>query len=343
MNISVIGYGYWGSKHVRVLSAMPDVNVAVVDGNRDRLTQASDAFSNVTTFESVGDALEFSDAVVIATPPLTHATLAQQALEAGVHVMVEKPMAHSSETAATLVDTAERNGLVLMVGHTFEYNAAVWRLREAIVSGELGDVFYIDSSRLNLGLYQSDVNVLWDLAPHDVSIANYLLGSSPTAVSAWGTAHASGDLTDVAHMRLDYTDLNVTAYIHVSWLDPTKVRRVTVAGSAKMAVYDDLAGDERLRIYDKGVELPARAMHNVPMTYRHGDMVSPHVDFQEPLAVEDRHFVDCVRGLVPCRTPGRSGYEVVTIIEAANRSLELGRPVSLADRALPLGEVPAVI
>jgi len=331
VNISVIGYGYWGSKHVRVLSAMPDVNVAVVDGNRDRLTQASEAFSNVTTFESVGDALEFSDAVVIATPPLTHATLAQQALEAGVHVMVEKPMAHSSETAATLVDTAERNGLVLMVGHTFEYNAAVWRLREAIVSGELGDVFYIDSSRLNLGLYQSDVNVLWDLAPHDVSIANYLLGSSPTAVSAWGTAHASGDLTDVAHMRLDYTDLNVTAYIHVSWLDPTKVRRVTVAGSAKMAVYDDLAGDERLRIYDKGYDRPPEFTDfSEYLTIRQGDIHIPHLVMNEPLAVEIRHFLDCIRTGATPRTDGESALRVVRVLEAADLSLKRdGGPIEI--------------
>ncbi|MQA00218.1 MAG: gfo/Idh/MocA family oxidoreductase [Dehalococcoidia bacterium] len=343
MRIGVVGFGYWGSKHARVMGGLPDVNVAIVDSDEDRRLSAAMTFPAATTFSNLDEALHCVDAVVIATPPRSHAPLIKQALLAGVHVLVEKPMATSTAEAAELVDLAERCGVVLMVGHTFEYNGAVWRLREMIDRGDLGRIFYIDSSRLSLGLYQSDVNVLWDLAPHDVSIANYLLGTTPTQVSAWGTAHASRDMVDVAHMRLDYESIGVTAYIHVSWLDPAKVRRITVAGSARMAVYDDTSADERIRVYDKGVEAEAGDQQHFPMTYRHGDIVSPYLSMEEPLLVEDRHFLACVRDGDLCNTPARSGYEVVRVIDAANLALETGGPVPLLDEAaatppaLPVG------
>lgn len=342
-NVAVVGYGYWGSKHVRVLSSIPGVRLTVVDASPERLHSARNEFPSVDTCESLDEALGRVDAVVLATPARTHAALGKRVLEAGIDVLIEKPLATTAAEARELIAAAERASAVLMVGHTFEYNAAVARLRDFIDSGSLGDIYYLDSARLNLGLYQPDVNVLWDLAPHDVSIANYLLRAEPYEVSAWGRAHAGRDLVDVAYLQLQYRAPDVSAYIHVSWLDPSKVRRVTVAGSAKMAVYDDMASDERIRIHDKGIgQAPEGVAPGYPMTYRYGDILSPHVAFDEPLAVEDRHFVDCVRRLAECRTPGATGLSVVRVLEAADRSILEGRAVRLdgsvtSNAALPAG------
>jgi predicted dehydrogenase len=222
-----------------------------------------------------------------------------------------------------------------MVGHTFEHNAAVWKLRELVQNGQLGRIHYIDSARLNLGLYQSDVNVIWDLAPHDVSIFNYILGSRPTTVQAWGSRHGHQFLEDVAYLRLDYTNPDVTANIHVSWLDPCKVRRVTVVGSSKMAVYNDLASEERIRIFDKGLDLPSDGLglEQIPMSYRYGEIRSPYVSFEEPLTVQDREFVMCVsEGRMPT-TDGENGMAVVAALECADISLTEGRPVHLEEIA----------
>lgn len=327
--VAVVGYGYWGSKHVRVLSAIPGVEVTVVDARPERRAAAHADFPMAQIRESLDDALPNVDGVVIATPARSHTPLGLRALEAGVDVLIEKPLATSTDDALALIAAAERSGSVLMVGHTFEYNPAVWRLRSLIEDGTLGDIYYLDSARLNLGLYQPDVNVLWDLAPHDVSIANYLLRAEPSEVSAWGHAHAGRELVDVAYVQVQYRNPDVSAYIHVSWLDPSKVRRVTVAGSSKMAVYDDMAADERIRVHDKGLNCPEGIAPGFPLTYRSGDIVSPYVPFDEPLAVEDRHFVECIRDLAECRTPGRSGLAVVRVLEAADRSLVEGRTISL--------------
>ncbi len=332
-SVAVVGYGYWGSKHVRVLSAIPGTEVTVVDSRPERLAAARADFPMARLCDSLDEALGDVEAVVIATPVRTHAPLGLRALEAGAHVLIEKPLAATSRDALALIAAAARARRVLMVGHTFEYNAAVRRLRDLIDDGVLGDVYYIDSARLNLGLYQPDVSVLWDLAPHDVSIANYLLRSTPSEVSAWGRAHA-GSFIDVAYVRLQYRNPDVSAYVHISWLDPSKVRRVTVAGSSKMAIYDDMAVDERLRIHDKGVGAgPGGVAPGFPLVYRYGDILSPYVAFEEPLMVEDRHFVDCVRGFAECATPGESGLDVVRVLEAADRSIIEGRGVSM--------EVPA--
>ena len=222
-----------------------------------------------------------------------------------------------------------------MAGHTFEYNTAVWKLRDIVDSGELGEVCYIDTARLNLGLYQLDVNVIWDLAPHDISIVNFLLGRSPDRVSAWGNSHASGRTEDVAHLQLRYLDANITAYMHVSWLDPCKVRRVTVVGTEKMVVYNDLSSNERIRIYDSGVEPSSvsDSMHALPMNYRWGDIVSPFVSFEEPLAVQDAHLIDCVRTGARPRTDGESGLAVVRVLEAADTALHSGHEIALDDHS----------
>jgi predicted dehydrogenase len=327
----VIGYGYWGSKHVRVLSSMPDVVVSAVDHDDARLAQVRRDFPSVPVDSNVREAVRSVDAVIVATPPRTHAAVAKAVLEAGRHVLVEKPLGVSTAECEELIDAADAAGAVLMVGHTFQYNAAVWKLRELIQDGALGATRYVDAARLNLGLYQQDVNVIWDLAPHDVSIVNFLLGSAPVAVSAWGHNHATPHLEDVAYLQLRYEKPDMSAYIHVSWLDPCKVRRVTVVGADKMAVYNDMSPNERIRVYDIGVAPSSVGadVHNVPMSYRYGDIVSPYIEFDEPLAVQNNHFLECVRDGAHPRTDGGNGLEVVRVLEAASAALTLGGEIAL--------------
>jgi predicted dehydrogenase len=226
-----------------------------------------------------------------------------------------------------------------MVGHTFQYNAAVVELRRRMNEGELGDILYIHSARLSLGLYRTDVNVVWDLAPHDISIMNFLLDAEPTAVRAWGSANLSASVADLAYFQLEYAERRVTGYGHVSWLDPRKVRQVTVVGSRRMALYDDLA-DEKLRIFDRGVEAGVKdtADHQLPVSYRYGDIVSPHINFQEPLLLEDRHFVECVLTNSCVMSDGLSGLAVVSALDAIDRSLASGSRIDLhAPTLAPLG------
>jgi predicted dehydrogenase len=331
MRVGVVGGGYWGSKHVRVLEALPEVEELVLVDPRESVRQdLVRSFPRLRTLETLEQALPHVDALVIATPPRSHAPLALRALDEGKHVLVEKPLATEAKAGRRLVDRAEENGLVLMCGHTFEFNAAVWWLRDAVASEELGDLYYVDTARLNLGLYQPDVNVVWDLAPHDVSIINYVLGSTPDVVQAWGRSHAHAFLEDVAYVRLEYNDLGVTAQVHVSWLDPCKVRRVTLVGSQKMAVYNDLAAEERIRVYDKGLDVPSgEPVNGQPVSYRYNGIVSPSLDFQEPLRLEDRHFVECIQESArPC-TDGWNGLAVVEVLAAAEQSLRDRRPVHL--------------
>jgi predicted dehydrogenase len=262
--------------------------------------------------------------------------VALQAIEAGKHVLVEKPLAPTSAGARRLESAAAAAGVVLMVGHTFEYNPAVRKLRQLVQGGELGEVYYIDSARLNLGLYQNDVNVILDLAPHDISIINHVLGRKPVAAQAWASRHAHRRFEDVAYLRLFYDDFfddrGLAANIHVSWLDPCKVRRVTAVGSEKMAVYDDLAADERIRVLDKGVCLPdGDDMTQPPMSYRYGDIVVPFIAPDEPLALQDRHFVECIASGARPLTDGQNGLAVVEALEAAELSRRLARPVLLEE------------
>jgi predicted dehydrogenase len=328
--IGVIGCGYWGSKHVRVLSCIPNVDeVAVIDHDQRARESISAAFPAVRVSSDLEAVLPYIDALVIATPPRTHTEVALTALRHGKHVLLEKPLATSLAEARLLVEVAQDAGLILMVGHTFEFNPAVLELKQRIMGGELGRVYYMHSSRRNLGLYRSDVNVVWDLAPHDVSIMNSLLGSVPSAVSAWGSTIMYAGIEDLAYIRLQYQELGVTGYIHVSWLDPNKVREVIVVGSKKMAIYDDLR-EERLRIFDRGVERSQQSMQfERPLSYRYGDIVSPHIQFEEPLVLEMRHFVECVsNGSVP-RTDGRNGLAVVAVLEAIDEALATGNTVEV--------------
>jgi predicted dehydrogenase len=332
LRVAVVGCGYWGSKHVRVLHSTEGVDqVVLVDAHETRLHNLARSYPNVLTFTSLDQALPYVDAIVVATPPTSHVPIALRAIAAGKHVLVEKPLAPTSAEARQLITAASDAGVVLMTGHTFEYNPAVWKLRELVQGEVLGDVYYLDSARLNLGLYQTDVNVILDLAPHDVSIINYVLGEQPVAVQAWASRHAHPRFEDVAYLRLLYSDSRLSANIHVSWLDPCKVRRVTAVGSAKMAVYDDLAPEERIRILDKGVSpsLNTDDLTQPPMSYRYGDITSPYVASDEPLGVQDAHFAICILTDSTPNTDGASGLAVVEVLEAAQASLQLQRPVRL--------------
>lgn len=332
LRVAVVGCGYWGSKHVRVLHSTDGVDqVVLVDAHEVRLRNLARSYPNAPCFTSLRAALPHVDAIVVATPPTSHVPIALQAIEAGKHVLVEKPLAPTSAEARQLITAAADADVLLMTGHTFEYNPAVWKLRELVQSRVLGDVYYLDSARLNLGLYQNDVNVILDLAPHDVSIINYVLGEPPVAVQAWASRHAHPRFEDVAYLRLLYADERLSANIHVSWLDPCKVRRVTAVGSAKMAVYDDLAAEERIRVLDKGVSpsLTTDDLTQPPMSYRYGDITSPYVASDEPLGVQDAHFALCILTETAPNTNGACGLAVVEVLEAAQLSLQLDRPVRL--------------
>jgi predicted dehydrogenase len=330
IRIAVVGYGYWGGNHVRVLNGRPDVTVTVVDESEDRRTLATRRHRGIRTAACLDDALDDVDAVVVATPPMTHAKLALTSLHAGRHVLVEKPLATASAEAEEMVAQAREAGVVLMTGHTFEYNSAVGKLKEIVSSGTLGRVLYIDAARLSLGRYQPDVDVVWDLAPHDISILSYLLDELPSDVSVWKQRSIGSAFADVAYLRMNFARAATHAVVHLSWLDPCKVRRVTVVGDERMAVYNDLSDNERIRIYDTGVDVHATESggraRTMPVTYRSGDIVSPYLYFHEPLQAQDDHFVDCVYSGARPHTPGERGLEILRVLEAADAAAESGRP-----------------
>jgi predicted dehydrogenase len=338
IRVGVLGVGYWGSKQLRVMRSTPGVaRVVAIDARLPLLSGMAHLLATGEGFTSLEAALPHIDAVVIATPPASHVPLGLAAIRAGKHVLIEKPLATTAAGAQELIAAAAEAGVTLMVGHTFEYNGAVWMLRELVHSGDLGDLYYLDSARLNLGLYQSDVNVIFDLAPHDISIANHVLGSTPTSVRAWGHRHIDPVFEDVAHLELGYDDIGVQAHIHVSWLDPRKVRLITAVGSKKMAVFDDTNAEERIRVHDKGV---TRSAEDRSVQYHHGPVTSPVVRFDEPLAVQARHFVDCMTTGAEPRTGGANGLAVVQVIEAAQISLAQERKVLISEFDSLPGLVP---
>ncbi|MDQ3641354.1 MAG: Gfo/Idh/MocA family oxidoreductase [Actinomycetota bacterium] len=331
MRVAVVGYGYWGSKHVRVLSSMPGVSVTVVDPDPDRLAEARARYPGAGLAGELDDVLDDVDAVVVATPPGSHASLARQVIDAGRHVLVEKPLTTSVADVESLVEVAASRGVHLMVGHTFEYNPAVWKLRELIRSGTLGRILYVDTARLSLGRYQRDVNVVWDLAPHDISIVSYLLDEMPSSTAVWAHCNIDSQHADVAYVRLGFERSGANAFVHVSWLHPNKVRTVTGWGKM-MAVYDDLSDNERIRLYDIGVDVqsvddPSDA-HALPVTYRTGDIISPYIPFEEPLLVQDQHFVDCLRGDAVPRTPGERGLAIVRVLAATDEAIATAPPTA---------------
>lgn len=330
VKVGIIGYGYWGPNLTRNFYELSSAElVAVADLNTDRLKQALSRYPHVTVKSDYHELFELGlDAVVVATPPATHFRIAKECLEHDLHVLVEKPITLNSEDAEKLVDLADAKGLTLMVGHTFEYNSAVHALKNYIDSGELGEIYYLDAARLNLGLFQRDSNVLWDLAPHDISILLYLLGKKPISVSAQGTPCVFSGIYDVAYLNMIFPG-NIPAYVHVSWLDPCKVRRITVVGSKKMAVYNDIESEQKIKIYDKGVDAPPPYTNGgfgeFQCNYHSGDITIPNIRFVEPLRQECQHFLECILENKKPISSGRDGLEVVKILETAQRSMTNGQ------------------
>ena len=336
VNVGVIGYGYWGPNLVRNFSEVAGSRVAAVsDLVPERLAQAQNRSPSIKTTSHPGDLFSDPsiDAIAIATPVSTHYDLAMQALKANKHVFVEKPLAATVEEGERLLDEAEHRGRILMVDHTFVYTAAVRKMNELIVNNELGDIYYYDSVRVNLGLFQHDVNVIWDLAVHDLSIMDYVLPQRPCAVSVTGMSHINGEPENIAYLTLFFED-RLIAHIHVNWLAPVKVRRTLIGGSRKMIVYDDLEPSEKIKVYDKGVTVNSNSetenIYQMLIGYRTGDMWAPQLDIAEALRTEIAHFLQCIREGESPVTNGAAGLRVVRILEAATRSMaERGKLIEL--------------
>ncbi|MBL7998658.1 MAG: Gfo/Idh/MocA family oxidoreductase [Candidatus Kapabacteria bacterium] len=326
MHIAVIGLGYWGPNLVRNFLSNPDVTaVTLCDKNEERLNNAAKKFPGVRTESDLDKLLADPGitAVAIATPVFAHYNLARKALEAGKHVLMEKPFTRTTQEAEDLITIAAHFGLTLMVDHTFLFTGAVRKMKEIIDSGSIGDVLYFDSVRANLGLFQPDVNVIWDLAPHDISILNYLVESRPIAVSATGMKHYY-DLENIAYMTVHY-DEHIIAHFHVNWLSPVKIRTVCVGGSQKMIYYDDMQTSEKVRIYDKGVDVNSKeGEYNLRVQYRAGDMYAPQTANTEALSEVVKHYLHCIKTGDKPICDGAAGRDVTAILEAAERSIKNG-------------------
>jgi len=325
IQVGVIGYGYWGPNLVRNFMEAPGTAVAAVcDERDDRLSLARKRYSAMSTVKNCDELIRDTsiDAIVIATPVASHFELAMKALQAGKHVLVEKPLAADSTSARRLIEEADRRGLVLMVDHTFVYTDAVRKIRELIANNALGQIYYYDAVRVNLGLFQHDVNVIWDLAIHDLSIMDYVLPAKPVAVSATGISHVPGQPENVAYISLFFPDTQI-AHVHVNWLTPVKVRHTLIGGSDKMILYDDLEPSEKIKVYDKGITVSSgrEAVYKMLVSYRSGDMWAPRLDNTEALQTEVLHFIDCVENSQQPETDGWAGLRMVHMIEAAERSL----------------------
>lgn len=338
LGIGVIGCGYWGPNLLRNFHQNPDCRLrAVADLNPKRRAWALSQYPHIQATDSVDALIQDPgiQAIAIATPVQTHFELALKCLQAGKHILVEKPLTHKSALARQLIEEAAKRDLVLMVDHTYIYTPAVQRIRALIEAGELGEIYYYDSARINLGLVQADVNVLWDLAVHDLSIIQFLFQEAPQAVSATGMRHIPGRAETIAYLTLHYAS-GFIAHCHVNWLSPVKVRRTLIGGSRKMVVYDDVEPSEKLRIYDTGVDVAqptcpkGHADYRLMIDYRKGDICIPHLSGQEALSQEVTHFVDCIRAGRKPLSGGAEGLQLVQMLEAATQSLFLkGQPIPL--------------
>ena len=327
LRFGVIGWGYWGPKVARNLESLPNATVSMVaDMDARRLASAGASQPGVETTADIQQLMRSNvDAIAIATPVRTHFRLAREALLHGKHVLVEKPLTASVEEAEELVALAEERQLVLMVGHTFEYSPAVNELRKLVQSGDLGNIYCVAAARVNVGLFRSDINVIWDLAPHDISILLYLFGKTPGQIKVQAHAHIQPRIHDVAHLDLNYAD-GMNAHVHVSWLHPCKIRRVTVIGDAKMVVYDDTNPAEAIKIYNKGANVDADPV----VSYRFGEISIPHIDWAEPLRLECDDFATAIRNGTQPRANGRVGLEVVRVLASAQKALEQQERLALA-------------
>ena len=334
IKIGVIGHGYWGPNLVRNFMSAPGSAVAAVcDQREERLAPLRKLYPALRTYTNAVDLISDNqvDAVVIATPVSSHFDLAMAAMKAGKHVLVEKPLAPHSDEARRLIDEAARRDLVLMVDHTFVYTDAVRKIQEMIASGKLGEIYYYDAVRVNLGLFQHDVNVIWDLAIHDLSIMDFVLPNKPIAISATGISHVPGQPENVAYITLFFANTQI-AHVHVNWLTPVKVRHTLIGGSEKMILYDDLEPSEKLKIYDKGITVTPgpEDVYKMLVSYRLGDMWAPRLDNTEALQTESLHFIDCIVNKTQPLTDGFAGLRMVQMIEAAEKSLQgRGRLVDL--------------
>lgn len=338
--MGIAGCGYWGPNLARNIDGARDAMVcALCDLSTERLARMRRLYPAAEVFDDFDEMLErvALDAVVVATPLKTHFKLAMAALRAGKHVLIEKPMAASSRECEELISVADKAGLVLMLGHTFLYSAAVMKIAEIVKRGDIGEVRYINARRLNLGLFQKDINVVWDLAPHDISIILHILEKYPLSVNCQGNAHVTSGVEDVANLSMLFED-NQFVTIQSSWLEPRKVREMTIVGSRGMIVYDDLQAQESIRIYDVRVERPPHyeTFGEFQYSYHYGDSHIPYVRQTEPLKTECQHFVDCILSGAPVLTDGRAGLAVVKILEAASASLRSGgAPVAVSPPGAP--------
>jgi len=370
LKLGVVGYGYWGPNVVRNFASQPDCRVVTIcDTNPKAVAQALRHHPAVHATSNPDEVMRSSeiDAVAVVTPVSTHYELAKKALENGKHVFVEKPFTATSAQAEELIELADRKNLQIMVDHTFLFNGAVRKIKELVDAGVLGPLYYYDSTRVNLGLFQHDVNVIWDLAPHDLSIIDYLIGLEPELVVATGGAHLNG-LADMAYITLHFPK-NIIAHLNVNWLSPVKVRTTLVGGQRKMLVWNDLEPSEKVKVYDKGVQVTdihdesrqrlkalveakvfevgaAQAVHDLLVSYRSGDMWSPQVDQTEALQLEARYFLDCLASGEKPVNDGRAGLRVVKMLEAADQSLKHRREIVYASSRGPdrpgYSEVPPI-
>jgi predicted dehydrogenase len=324
IRVGVIGYGYWGPNIVRNLHGLDSTRVeAVCDKSQAALARVRKAYPGISTTADPGEILTSPtvDAVAVVTPVWTHYELAKRALENGKHVFVEKPFTSNSEQAEELIELAARKNLTIMVDHTFLFTGAVRKIRELTESGSLGDLYYYDSLRVNLGLFQHDVSVIWDLAPHDLSIMDHLIKEEPEAIVATGEKHLNG-VEDVAFMTI-YFPRNVIAHINVNWLSPVKIRTTLIGGQKKMLVWNDLVADEKIRVYDKGVQINSQdGIHDLLVSYRTGDMWAPQLEQLEALRVELDYFANCITNSKTPFNDGHAGLRVVRMLEAAENSIQ---------------------
>jgi len=332
VKIGVIGYGYWGPNIVRNFHAATGAQVTMVcDQRAESLTRVKRTFPAVNLTTNAMDVLRSPDvdAVAVVTPVWTHFDLAKAALENGKHVFVEKPFTSTTQQAEQLIELGAKKNLRIMVDHTFLFTGAVKKIHQLIEDGDLGTLYYYDSTRVNLGLFQHDVNVIWDLAPHDLAIMNHLIKDRPTAVVATGASHLNNH-EDVAYITV-YFQTNMVAHFNVNWLSPVKVRTTLIGGERRMVVWNDVEADEKVKVYDKGVEITAReGVYNLLVSYRSGDMWAPKVEQTEALKAECQYFVECVRDGAEPFNDGLAGLKVVQMLEAADRSVKArGRLVAL--------------
>jgi len=326
IKIGIIGYGYWGPNIARNFNACDNAQlVSICDLDEERLKRAKSSYPFIKDYTDPYELMKSDqiDAVAVVTPVYTHYELAKFALECDKHIFVEKPFTSKVSQGKELIKLAEKKGLKIMVDHTFLFTGAVRKMKKIIDSGELGNLFFYDSVRVNLGLFQHDINVIWDLAPHDFSIMNYLVDKKPVAVSAWGRGHFENRLEDISYVGVHFEDKGFIAHFHVNWLSPVKIRKTLISGDKKMLVWDDLSSDEKVKIYDKGVRVEnTDTIHKLLVSYRSGDMYVPKLDNTEALKVEAQYFIECIEKDKQPFNDGVAGLEVVKILAASDESLK---------------------